>query len=168
MKSEIQNKERDPEERKFLNFCSPIYKRYRKILEQKSRKGYESLQSKIRESAVLLQNVRNGKSLFENTKVIDDYHIPVLKESGLRRSLVEYLDKSLIEVSVKEADANLALIESLSPKKLSRPELSPLIPTNLAPSVSFSSSKTRQSFKRLANKESLPTIPELKKGFSKA
>lgn len=67
-----------------------------------------------------MQNIKNGQSLFENTKVIEEYHVPLLKEAKLRENLIKYVDKSLIEVSVKESNSNLALIESLSPSRRNR------------------------------------------------
>lgn len=78
-------------------------------------KGFNSLQDKIRESSHMVKNIKNGKSLFQNANVSDEYHVPVIKHHSLRKNLVEYLDKSLIEVSVKENDGNLKLIETLSP-----------------------------------------------------
>lgn len=38
-----------------------------------------------------------------------------MKERSLRKNLVEYIDRSVIEVSVKESQENLKLIETLSP-----------------------------------------------------
>ena len=55
--------------------------------------------------------------MFQSTKVVDEYHVPVLTDPNLRSSLAEYVDKSMIEVSVRESDWNLSLIESLSPSK---------------------------------------------------
>ncbi len=75
----------------------------------------------------MLKNVKYGKSLFQNSqvKVSEEYQVPVIKEHNLKRNLLEYLDRSLIEVSVKESPSNLKLIETLSPhhKRASLPEI---------------------------------------------
>ena len=46
-----------------------------------------SLQNKIKESAVMVTQIKNGKSLFDNTDVIRDYHVPVFKKAQLKQSL---------------------------------------------------------------------------------
>jgi hypothetical protein len=48
----------------------------------------------------------------------DIFRIPVFERPDLRDRLVKYVDRSLVEVSVKESEANLGLIESLSPSKM--------------------------------------------------
>lgn len=103
IRKEVFNRDKTPENRKFLNFCSPIYKRVKKTLEVKSHQGYNSLQSKIRESSHLVKSIKHGKSLFDNAKVSESYQVPVIKEHHLRDKLVEYIDRSVIEVSVKES-----------------------------------------------------------------
>ncbi len=65
----------------------------------------------------MLKNIKYGKSLFQNAQISEEYQIPVIREHALKRNLVEYIDKSLIEVSVKENEGNLRLIETLSPQK---------------------------------------------------
>ena len=66
IRKEVFNREKTPENRKFLNFCSPIYKKVNKALEVKSLQGYNSLQSKIRESSHMVKSIKHGKSLFQN------------------------------------------------------------------------------------------------------
>jgi hypothetical protein len=64
-----------------------------------------------------VSHIKTGKSLFANAEIINDYHIPVFAEENLRKSLMELLDKSQDEVSIKESKKNLKLIECLSPEK---------------------------------------------------
>ncbi len=115
IRKEIFNRDKTPEKRKFLNFCSPIYKRVKRDIEVKSHQGYNSLQCKIRESSKMVKSIKHGKSLFQNAQVSEVYQVPVIKDRSLRKSLVEYIDRSVIEVSVKESQENLKLIETLSP-----------------------------------------------------
>lgn len=136
---EITNPLKVAEQRKFLNFCSPVYKRYQSQIEQRTKQGYLSLQSKIRESAVKVQNVKNGQSLYDNVRIVGEYQVPILADHRLRGRLAEMVDKSLIEVSVKESDNNLALIESLSPSKKAQPNLLGKPTLKEQPSLAFTS-----------------------------
>ncbi len=54
IRKEVFNRDKTPENRKFLNFCSPIYKRVNKALEVRSNLGYNTLQTKIRESSSMV------------------------------------------------------------------------------------------------------------------
>jgi hypothetical protein len=63
----------------------------------------------------MVKNVKHGKSLFQNANVSDEYHVPVIKHHRIRKNVLEYMDRSLIELSVKETEGNLKLIETLSP-----------------------------------------------------
>ena len=101
-----------------INFCSPEFKRYKRANEHKNKKGYVKLMSKIRESSLMLSQIKTGKSLFDNGDIGKDYHIPVLEDDKLRQSLVELLDKSQNEMSVKINKRNMQLIECLSPPKI--------------------------------------------------
>ncbi len=53
-----------------LNFCSPIYKKYKREFEHKNRKGYVNLVNKIKESATMVNYIKTGKSLFENNDIV--------------------------------------------------------------------------------------------------
>ncbi len=56
--------------------------------------------------------------MFEgNSMMINDYHIPVLKEQKLQAHLSKLLELSQGEISIKPTKQNLSLIECLSTKK---------------------------------------------------
>jgi hypothetical protein len=71
----------------------------------------------------MVMNVKYGKSLVDNASIVDEYQIPIIKQNYLRKSLLEYADRSMIQVSVKESDSNLALIQSLSPMKKNQSQI---------------------------------------------
>lgn len=71
----------------------------------------------------MVMNVKYGKSLVDNASIVDEYQIPIIKQNYLRKSLLEYADRSMIQVSVKESDCNLALIQSLSSVKKNQSQI---------------------------------------------
>eukprot|EP00347_Sterkiella_histriomuscorum_P012758 403367333 len=105
-------------DKRMLNFCSPIYKKQKREFEHRNRKGYLSLVNKIKESAQMVSHIKTGKSLFQNSSALGDYHIPVFKEQKLKQELQDLINKSQDEISVKASKQNLSLMECLSPQKL--------------------------------------------------
>lgn len=68
----------------------------------------------------MVRHIRNGKSLFDNTEIIQDYHVPVFREARLKTKLEAFVNQSQDEISVKPNKENLQLIECLSPTRLKK------------------------------------------------
>lgn len=107
---------------KTINFCSPEFKKQKRENEHKNKKGYVKLMNKIKESTLKVSHIKTGKSLWENGNMTKEQHIPVLEDDKLRTSLVDLLDKSQNEMSIKPNKRNKNLIECLSPPKIPKRE----------------------------------------------
>lgn len=44
----------------------------------------------------MLEHVKNGRSMFQNSNVCEEYQIPIIKNQDIRHNLEKFIDKSLI------------------------------------------------------------------------